>query len=185
MRPEILYQLFAPVIRLNGIGPRTGALIEKLAGPNIVDLLWHLPSGLLTRERVDHLSADYLERQIVIRVTVEQHFPSRNRRAPYRISTRAGGDALTLTYFKGREQYLRQQLPEGFQRAEYLMEHGMVDMVIPRQQLRPTIARLLRILLHKSPDPLDAGTADEAAVAADGEQGGETAKELIEADPAR
>ncbi len=83
------------------------------------------------------------------------------------------------------EQTIREKLPEGFQRAEYLMEHGMVDMVIPRQQLRPTIARLLRILLHKSPDPLDAGTADEAAVAADGEQGGETAKELIEADPAR
>ena len=49
MRPEILYPLFAPVIKLPGIGPRTGKLVEKLAGPQIVDLLWHLPSGLIDR----------------------------------------------------------------------------------------------------------------------------------------
>ncbi len=50
------------------------------------------------------------------------------------------------------EQTIREKLPEGFQRAEYLMEHGMVDMVVQRQQLRPTIASLLRILLHIPPE---------------------------------
>jgi len=34
-------------------------------------------------------------------------------------------------------------LPEGFQRAEYLYKHGMVDMVVERKELRPTLARLL------------------------------------------
>ncbi len=47
------------------------------------------------------------------------------------------------------EQTIREKLPEGFQRAEYLMEHGMVDMVVPRPQLRPTVARLLKILLKQ------------------------------------
>lgn len=47
------------------------------------------------------------------------------------------------------EQTIREKLPEGFQRAEYLLDHGMVDMVVPRQELRPTIARLLRMLLDK------------------------------------
>jgi len=50
------------------------------------------------------------------------------------------------------EQTIREKLPEGFQRSEYLMEHGMVDMVVSRLELRPTIARLLKILL-KTPMP--------------------------------
>ncbi len=48
------------------------------------------------------------------------------------------------------EQTIREKLPEGFQRAEYLRDHGMVDMVVHRHQLRPTLARLCR-LLTKSP----------------------------------
>ncbi len=46
------------------------------------------------------------------------------------------------------EQTIREKLPEGFQRAEYLMEHGMVDMVVSRLELKSTIARLLKILLN-------------------------------------
>jgi acetyl-CoA carboxylase carboxyl transferase subunit beta len=48
------------------------------------------------------------------------------------------------------EQTIREKLPEGFQRAEYLLDHGMVDMVVHRHQMRPTLARLCR-LLTKSP----------------------------------
>jgi acetyl-CoA carboxylase carboxyl transferase subunit beta len=48
------------------------------------------------------------------------------------------------------EQTIREKLPEGFQRAEYLQEHGMVDMVVPRHQLRATISNLCR-LLTKTP----------------------------------
>ena len=44
-------------------------------------------------------------------------------------------------------QTIGQTLPEGFQRSEYLMEHGFIDQIIPRSQLRATIARLIR--LHK------------------------------------
>ena len=44
------------------------------------------------------------------------------------------------------EQTIREKLPEGFQRAEYLKEHGMVDMVVHRHQLRATLANLCRLL---------------------------------------
>jgi acetyl-CoA carboxylase carboxyl transferase subunit beta len=44
------------------------------------------------------------------------------------------------------EQTIREKLPEGFQRAEYLRDHGMVDMVVHRHQLRATLARLCRVL---------------------------------------
>ena len=38
---------------------------------------------------------------------------------------------------------VRETLPEGFQRSEYLLEHGMIDEVVPRQKLKPKIASLL------------------------------------------
>ncbi|HEX6158895.1 MAG TPA: acetyl-CoA carboxylase, carboxyltransferase subunit beta [Thermoanaerobaculia bacterium] len=43
------------------------------------------------------------------------------------------------------EQTIRQTLPEGFQRSEFLVEHGMVDLITPRAEMKPTIARFLRI----------------------------------------
>jgi acetyl-CoA carboxylase carboxyl transferase subunit beta len=47
------------------------------------------------------------------------------------------------------EQTIREKLPEGFQKSEYLMEHGMVDMVVSRLQMKSTVARLLKLLLKK------------------------------------
>ncbi|MGO7869500.1 acetyl-CoA carboxylase, carboxyltransferase subunit beta [Rhizobium leguminosarum] len=47
------------------------------------------------------------------------------------------------------EQTLREKLPEGFQTSEYLLEHGMVDMVIKRHDIPETLARLLKILTKK------------------------------------
>jgi acetyl-CoA carboxylase carboxyl transferase subunit beta len=47
------------------------------------------------------------------------------------------------------EQTIRQKLPPGFQRSEYLREHGMVDMVVDRRELRATIAKLLRLLAKR------------------------------------
>ena len=53
------------------------------------------------------------------------------------------------------EQTIREKLPEGFQRAEYLRDHGMVDMVVSRHDMRDTLARLCG-LLTKSPPRKDA-----------------------------
>jgi len=45
------------------------------------------------------------------------------------------------------EQTIREQLPEGFQRAEYLLEHGMIDMVVHRHEMRETLSRVCRMLM--------------------------------------
>ena len=45
------------------------------------------------------------------------------------------------------EQTIRQKLPEGFQRAEFLLQHGMLDMVVDRRELKKTIVRSLKTLL--------------------------------------
>ncbi len=47
------------------------------------------------------------------------------------------------------EQTIRQILPEGFQRAEFLVDHGMVDVITPRAAMKPTLARFLRIFAGK------------------------------------
>jgi acetyl-CoA carboxylase carboxyl transferase subunit beta len=49
------------------------------------------------------------------------------------------------------EETIREKLPEGFQRAEYLLEHGMVDIVVPRPELRQTLAQLIDLLLRRQP----------------------------------
>lgn len=59
------------------------------------------------------------------------------------------GEPKALIGFAGPrviEQTIRQKLPEGFQRAEFLVEHGMVDMVVDRRELKDTLARCLRLL---------------------------------------
>lgn len=113
MRPEILFNLFKPVTKLTGIGPRLASLLEKVAGPNILDLVWHLPSGMVTRIEADSLRSDLVDENIVARFLVTQHSPPPNRRVPYRISGSVGDVPLTLVFFHGREDYLKRQLPEG------------------------------------------------------------------------
>jgi len=44
------------------------------------------------------------------------------------------------------EQTIRQKLPEGFQRAEYLLDHGMIDAIVPRTEMRATLASILKML---------------------------------------
>ena len=61
------------------------------------------------------------------------------------------------------EETIREKLPEDFQRAEYLLDHGMIDMVVPRGELRATIGRLLGLLCDPLPKPLPAATAAEVA----------------------
>ncbi|MFO1058916.1 MAG: acetyl-CoA carboxylase, carboxyltransferase subunit beta [Dongiaceae bacterium] len=49
------------------------------------------------------------------------------------------------------EETIREKLPEGFQRAEYLLQHGMVDLVVPRRELRERLIRLIALLRNPGP----------------------------------
>ena len=57
------------------------------------------------------------------------------------------------------EQTIGQSLPEGFQRAEFLEEHGFVDAIVPRDQLRDTLAQLL--LLHQPKQEVSHGSKED------------------------
>ena len=60
------------------------------------------------------------------------------------------------------EQTIRQKLPKGFQRSEFLLEHGAIDMIVPRRELRDTIARVLAKLGRLAPLPDAAAAANDA-----------------------
>jgi acetyl-CoA carboxylase carboxyl transferase subunit beta len=57
------------------------------------------------------------------------------------------------------EQTVREKLPEGFQRSEFLLEHGVIDYIADRRELRERLARSLRMLMRAAPAP----AADHAA----------------------
>jgi acetyl-CoA carboxylase carboxyl transferase subunit beta len=46
------------------------------------------------------------------------------------------------------EQTVREKLPEGFQRSEFLLEHGAIDMIVDRRQMRKTIAKIISHLMR-------------------------------------
>src|SRR5712671_1813585 len=52
------------------------------------------------------------------------------------------------------EETIHEKLPDGFQRAEYLLDHGMVDLVVPRAELSATLGRIIRLL--RDPHPVSA-----------------------------
>jgi acetyl-CoA carboxylase carboxyl transferase subunit beta len=56
------------------------------------------------------------------------------------------------------EQTIRQKLPKGFQRSEFLLEHGAIDMIVHRTMMRDTISRILSKLTHRALVPLEVET---------------------------
>ena len=75
------------------------------------------------------------------------------------------------------EQTIRQKLPKGFQRSEFLLEHGAIDMIVHRTEMRDTIASLLSKLTNQTLDPVEPqlppseeDAADEAVVAPEGDE---------------
>jgi acetyl-CoA carboxylase carboxyl transferase subunit beta len=64
------------------------------------------------------------------------------------------GEPKALIGFAGPrviEQTVRETLPEGFQRSEFLLEHGAIDLIVDRRELRPRVAGLLAILMKRAP----------------------------------
>jgi acetyl-CoA carboxylase carboxyl transferase subunit beta len=64
------------------------------------------------------------------------------------------GEPKALIGFAGPrviQQTVRETLPEGFQRSEFLLEHGALDMIVDRRELRDRIGAMLRVLTGKEP----------------------------------
>src|ERR1700726_418314 len=141
MRPILLDKLFAPVTVLPGIGPQLGRLVERAAGPLVVDLLWHLPVGGVDRRAAPPLRElnprDWPSPVVTLKVRVERHEPGFGRR-PYRVHctepapAKAGGTGtLSLIYFSVKGDHLQRLLPVGAER----IVSGAVDYYNGRPQI--------------------------------------------------
>ncbi len=113
MRPQSLTPLFAQITSLPGIGPRLGKLVERLAGPLVLDLLWHLPFAVIDRRNAPEVAKAKPGEVATLTVTVDEHHVPRNPRQPYRVWCSDETGKLCLTYFNGREEYLKKLLPPG------------------------------------------------------------------------
>ncbi|MBX3494405.1 MAG: ATP-dependent DNA helicase RecG, partial [Parvibaculum sp.] len=163
MRPDILFPLFAPARTLPGIGPRLEKLVEKLAGNKVVDLLWHLPSGLIDRRSRPKI-AEVRDGEIAtIEATVGLHVAPRNSRLPYRVHVSDDTDEMQIVFFNARPDHLLKTLPEGARRilsGRIEFYQGQPQMTHPDHIVRPEDMAALPLL--EPVYPLTAGLPSKA-----------------------
>ena len=117
MRPQILFPFFAPITGLPGVGPRFAKLIERVAGPLVLDLVWHLPTGLVDRRFTPKIAEAPEGRIATIAVKVDAHIKPRNPRLPYKVRCRDDTGFLHLVFFHLKGDYLDKALPVGSTRV--------------------------------------------------------------------
>jgi acetyl-CoA carboxylase carboxyl transferase subunit beta len=71
------------------------------------------------------------------------------------------------------EQTIRQKLPEGFQRSEFLLEKGMIDLIVDRREMKAVVANALRFMGARQADPLGSRPGLELVAAAPPATGGD------------
>src|SRR3569833_403909 len=100
MRPEALNPLFAEVEVLKGVGPQVAKALKRLDITRAVDLLYHLPTGVIERLRVPAASAVLLGRIVILEVTPFEMRESRSGRGPLRVmASDSDGNTISLIFF--------------------------------------------------------------------------------------
>ena len=113
MRPELLFPLFKSTSSLPGIGPRLAKLIEKLAGSNLIDLCWHLPSAIIDRRYSPKVAQALPSVVATMTLSIDKHVRPPNKRLPYKVFCSDDTGKITLVFFHAHEDSLRKGLPEG------------------------------------------------------------------------
>lgn len=131
MRPQSLFPLFAPVSSLKGIGPRLAALVERVAGARVLDLLWHLPINLVDRRHAPTVADTAPGEIATLTVTVGPHHLPHNKRQPYKVVCSDDTGFVTLVFFHAKPDYLARVLPEGQTR----IVSGKVDVYSGERQM--------------------------------------------------
>ncbi|MBI1206031.1 MAG: ATP-dependent DNA helicase RecG [Azospirillum sp.] len=112
-RPALLYPLFAPLASIKGLGPRLAKLAEKLVGPHVVGLLWHLPSGVIDRRFAPKIAEAPSGQVATLTVRVDGHAPPVLSGRPYKVRCTDETGVLDLVFFRVKGDYLTRLLPIG------------------------------------------------------------------------
>lgn len=132
MRPEILNPLFAALTDLKGVGPQLAKPLTRLGLERVVDVLFHLPTGLISRIPVDRLDQAQAGQTIIVDLTAQDYRPGRSPRAPFGVDAfDSAGDHVRLVYF-GRTSGLARKL---FPLGETRRVSGRLDLYGDMRQI--------------------------------------------------
>ena len=166
MRPSVLFPLFAGITTLKGVGPKLAPLYERLLGSKIVDILWHLPIGVIDRTYSPQLRYAEKGRVATLTLKVMEHAPSASKGKPYRIIATDDTDDITLTYFTAKGDYLTKLFPtntpmivsgnlERFGRGwtmshpDYVVPVSRKNEIPPFEPVYPLTEGVTRKMVHK------------------------------------
>jgi ATP-dependent DNA helicase RecG len=122
MRPSFLNPLFASAQTISGIGPRLILLLKKCLAlppgvmePRVVDLLWHMPTGVIDRRTEPQLASAVPGTIVTLQLRVLKHKPPPrgNRKAPYKVTCEDDTARIDLVFFHAERKFIEKQLPEG------------------------------------------------------------------------
>ncbi len=133
-RPEALFGLFADVQGLDGIGPKTAQLLERIDITRPRDLLYTLPTGGIDRSVHQSVLDVPLPATVTVQVRIQSHQPASAKNRPYRVTVQDGRTSFQLVFFHARGDWLKRQLPVGelrFVSGRVEVFDGIAQMVHP------------------------------------------------------
>ncbi len=158
-RPFVLDPLFQSTKAVPGVGPRMTKLLEKVAGPCISDLFWHLPVSVIDRRYAPKLREAQPDKIATLTLRIEGHFPPKRPGLPYKVKGTDGSGWIDLTFFNVKGDYLEVQLPVGEARMvsgklefyngylqmphpDYIVTEEQKDQIPPIEPVYPLTAGL-------------------------------------------
>ena len=131
MRPDVLNPLFAEISGLPGLGPRLTKAFERLAGSRVIDLCWHLPTGVIDRRYRPMLEEAEPGRVATLKLKVMAHQRPASPRAPWKVLCTDGERDMDLAYFRAQGAWLQKLLPLG----EWRLVSGQLEVFNGRFQM--------------------------------------------------
>ncbi|MBA2635784.1 MAG: ATP-dependent DNA helicase RecG, partial [Sphingomonas sp.] len=117
MRPDILNPLFAEVETLPGVGPQIAKALKRIGITRAVDMLYHLPTGVIERIRVTAATQALLGRTVILELTPFETRSPRSGRGPTRVfASDSDGNTIALVYFNN-PGWAKKSLPLGEKRT--------------------------------------------------------------------
>jgi len=141
-RPPEIFQLFAATTSLSGVGAKLASVLEKRIGNYVIDVLRHLPIGLIDRRQRPSLDAVIDGSIATFEVLIIKHDrPPRSVRRPYRVFCQNDSGELELVFFHAHDDYIAKQLPVGERRivsGRVELFQGRVQMAHPDHIIAPS-----------------------------------------------
>ena len=147
MRPDVLYPLFAPITSISGIGAKYASNYANLGITKVVDLLWHLPVGIIDRRNKTTVAEAKNGEIATLYLEVDEIIPPKSRRSPTRVVCHDKTGNIVLVFFKVFKGFLEKHLPIGAKRivsgrvdfANYGMQMAHPDYIVADESEMPLL----------------------------------------------